>query len=168
MNEKLRRWSATIREPIPVGWSLCPAGQLVDNGLEVVAAHLPLLAVTRNRGVVKRDSLAKRDTSSEDKSKYKRVYIGDIVYNTMRMWQGVSGMAPADGIVSPAYTVMTPRQNICTSYLSYLLKYPPLIEVFRAFSQGLVDDTLALRFEDFAAIPLLCPPLGEQRRIATI
>lgn len=130
--------------------------------------HLPLLAVTRERGVIDRELVEKRDTSSEDKSKYKRVLRGDIVYNTMRMWQGVSGLAEREGLVSPAYTVTSPRGGADGRFLAFLLKYPPLVRAFRAFSQGLVDDTLSLRYSELARILVRVPSLREQRKIAAI
>jgi type I restriction enzyme, S subunit len=40
-----------------------------------------------------------------DRQKYKRALKGDIAYNMMRMWQGAVGIAPVDGLVSPAYVV---------------------------------------------------------------
>ena len=97
------------------GWSEHRLDDLFTERRERNRPNLPLLAVTGKYGVVDRDFLEKRDTSNADKSKYLRVVSGDLVYNTMRMWQGVSGLAPKEGIVSPAYTVVTPAENICSS-----------------------------------------------------
>lgn len=38
-----------------------------------------------------------------DHSRYRRAVKGNIAYNMMRMWQGAAGVAPIDGLVSPAY-----------------------------------------------------------------
>ena len=43
-----------------------------------------LLSVTQKSGVIKHDSRIKKDNSSNNKSNYKVVHVGDIVYNTMR------------------------------------------------------------------------------------
>lgn len=75
------------------------------------SADLQLLAITGNGGVVPRDDLDRRQTASEDKSNYKVIRPGDIGYNTMRMWQGVFGRSEHNGIVSPAYTVVTAKQD---------------------------------------------------------
>ncbi|WP_052342937.1 hypothetical protein [Saccharicrinis fermentans] len=69
---------------------------------------LPLLSVGIN-GVYPQDESIKKDTSNTDKSKYKRICVGDIGYNTMRMWQGRSALSSLEGIVSPAYTIITPK-----------------------------------------------------------
>lgn len=132
-------------------------------------ADLPLLAITAGRGVVPRDDVGRRDSSAADKSNYKRIAPGDIGYNTMRMWQGVSGLASTEGIVSPAYTVVTPRTDVIEpAFAAHLFKSPVVIHRFRRLSQGLVDDTLNLKFPMFAQVSVDLPSLPEQRAIARI
>jgi type I restriction enzyme S subunit len=70
--------------------------------------NLELLSVTLRNGIIKQSEGNKIDNSSSDTSSYKIVYAGDIVYNTMRMWQGASGLSNMTGYVSPAYTVVFP------------------------------------------------------------
>jgi type I restriction enzyme S subunit len=125
--------------------------------------------VTADRGLIPRDQLSKRDTSNPDKSKYKRVTLGDIAYNTMRMWQGVSALSTLEGIVSPAYTVATPTDKISGHFAKHLFKYPPVVNLFHRHSQGLVDDTLNLKFDRFSKIKLAIPrDTDEQARIAGV
>ena len=148
-------------------WGEHYLGDLFDERVELNRTGLRLLAVTGANGVVDRDTLAKRDTSSEDKSKYLRVCSGDIAYNTMRMWQGVFGLSLLEGIVSPAYTVCIPRVNLIEPrFVEQFFKLPRVINHFKRFSQGLVDDTLNLKFHQFAEIRVTIPSLEEQRRIA--
>lgn len=73
---------------------------------------MELLSVTLNDGVMPRSEIEGKDNSSEDKSNYKVVCKGDMVYNSMRMWQGANGVSDYDGIVSPAYTVLMPNKEI--------------------------------------------------------
>ena len=129
-----------------------------------------LLAVTIRSGVQKRDVMNLRDNSSDDKSHYKRVYTGDLVYNTMRMWQGASGASSFDGIVSPAYTVITPIDATGTNIIfwSYYFKFTPLVRTFQKYSQGLTSDTWNLKFPQFSEIKVLVPPLEEQTAIAGV
>lgn len=135
---------------------------------EVGYDDLPLLAITANDGVVMRSTLGRRDTSPEDKSRYLRVRSGDIVYNTMRMWQGVSGRSSIDGIVSPAYTVCTPTAKIDGRFAARLFKLPSVIHLFYRHSQGLVSDTWNLKFTHFAKIKVSIPDVVEQTRIADV
>ena len=118
---------------------------------------LPLLSVTGDRGVIPRDELEKRDTSNPDKSKYKRVAVGDLAYNTMRMWQGVSALSSLEGIVSPAYTVLIPTAHVGGRFAKHLFKFPPVVNLFHRHSQGLVDDTLNLKFNRFGKIKVTIP-----------
>jgi type I restriction enzyme, S subunit len=131
------------------------------------SGDLPLLAITGGHGVVPRDELERRDTSADDKSNYKVIRKGDIGYNTMRMWQGVFGLSAHDGIVSPAYTVVTPdRTRILGEFAAHLFSHPRVVHTFRRYSQGLVDDTLMLKYLHFSEIRLPIPEIPEQRRIA--
>jgi type I restriction enzyme S subunit len=84
------------------------------------------------------------------------------------MWQGVSGSASKEGIVSPAYTVITPEISIDRTYAKYLVKNPLLIQMFHRNSQGMVNDTLNLKFPNFASISVKVPPFPEQKKIAAI
>lgn len=152
----------------PEDWEERRLGDLFKQRKEKNRPDLPLLAVTGAGGVVPRDSLERRDTSNADKSKYLRVCEGDIAYNTMRMWQGVSGLSAHEGIVSPAYTICQPVNSVSSGYMSQLFKLPELIQVFHRNSQGLVDDTLNLKFENFSPIRIPVPPLPEQKKIAAI
>ena len=127
-----------------------------------------LLSVTQDRGVVRQKDVGRRDSSSDDKSAYWRVYPGDIVYNTMRMWQGVVGYSKLYGIVSPAYTVCQPHESIDPRFMTYLLKHPTIVAESYRLSQGLVSDTWNLRYSAFSTIEARIPELDEQERIAKI
>lgn len=131
------------------------------------SGDLPLLAITGGHGVVPRDEIERRDTSAEDKSNYKVIRKGDLGYNTMRMWQGVFGVSKYDGIISPAYTVVTPdRTRILGEFAAHLFSHPRVVHTFHRYSQGLVDDTLLLKYPHFSEIRLPIPEIIEQRRIA--
>lgn len=150
-------------------WSEVRLGEVFSERAEANRCDLPLLSVTGGRGVIPRDQLNKRDTSNADKSKYKRVTVGDIAYNTMRMWQGVSALSSLEGIVSPAYTVIVPSDRIDGGFARHLFKLPAVVHRFRRYSQGLVDDTLNLKYGQFARVRVRIPAdLGEQRKIATV
>ena len=88
--------------------------------------------------------------------------------NTMRMWQGRSALSFVEGIVSPAYTIVTPLEGVSPLFLSYLIKRPRLIYEFWTHSQGLVEDTLNCKYKDFAQITITIPSLPEQRKIAAL
>ena len=70
----------------------------------------------------------------------------------MRMWQGVSAYSEYEGIVSPAYTILAPMEGVYSRYFAYLFKTQSMIFSFYRFSQGLVDDTRNLKYENFKKI----------------
>ena len=143
-------------------------GDIFTNRVEINNTDLPLVAITGENGVVSREDLIRRDTSSEDKGSYLRVCPGDIGYNTMRMWQGVCGLSTIEGIVSPAYTIATPKEEVDGEFMALYFKSPPVIHLFRKHSQGLVDDTLNLKWRHFAEIKVTIPERQEQKAIASI
>jgi type I restriction enzyme S subunit len=118
--------------------------------------------------VVFRDGLDRKDTSSADKSKYLHICPGDIGYNTMRMWQGVSGLSQIEGIVSPAYTIVTPDDSLDPEFVALLFKYPPIVHLFYRYSQGLVSDTWNLKFRHFSEVRVRLPEKKEQKDIAAV
>ena len=123
--------------------------------------------MTMNDGIMPRSEIEGKDNSSEDKSNYKVVCKGDMVYNSMRMWQGANGVSNYDGIVSPAYTVLMPTEEIDNQYFAALFKTSNLINEFRKNSQGLTSDTWNLKYPQIRAIRLYIPSLQEQHKISS-
>ncbi|MBL1265141.1 restriction endonuclease subunit S [Methylomicrobium sp. RS1] len=129
---------------------------------------LPMLSVTMNNGVVMRESLDRKMETNLSDEEHLLVRKDDIVYNMMRMWQGASGLADRDGLLSPAYVVLAPKKGIDPLYASYLFKSSRLIYLLWAYSYGLTSDRLRLYFNDFKCIPVNIPSLPEQRKIGKI
>ena len=129
---------------------------------------MELLSVTMNDGVKPRSEIEGKDNSSEDKSNYKIVRKGDMVYNSMRMWQGANGISPCDGIVSPAYTVLMPKQEINNGYFAALFKSVTLINEFRKNSQGMTSDTWNLKYPQIETIKVQIPSVSEQDKVSEL
>ena len=150
-------------------WRVEYLGKLFRERKETNCEGLEMLAITGTQGIIPRKELDLKDNSSEDKSKYLRICVGDIGYNTMRMWQGVSAYSDYEGIVSPAYTILKPSLLVDAKYFAYLFKMPEMIFLFYRFSQGLVDDTRNLKYENFKNIKVVCPvDKSEQTAIAQV
>ena len=128
-----------------------------------------LISVTVGSGIKKFNELGRFDSKPEDMSNYKRVVEGDIAYNSMRMWQGASGYSPYTGILSPAYTVITPKYGVSAMFFSYVLKRPYMVHLFEINSQGLTSDTWNLKYPAFSQIDTIAPITNdEQNKIASI
>lgn len=147
-------------------WKKVKLGELFIERNENNKANLPLLSITADRGVIFQSESDKRDISNDDKTGYKRICPNDIGYNTMRMWQGRCALSSLEGIVSPAYTIITPKKDVNSHYMEMLFKQPFTIYCFWTHSQGLVGDTLNCKFPDFSQIKVIIPSFKEQNAIS--
>ncbi|UJJ52174.1 MULTISPECIES: restriction endonuclease subunit S [Rhodanobacter] len=148
-------------------WKRARLGKLFSERQEAGFTDLPLLSLMDKDGIVPQAESNRKNNSNADKSKYLRVVPGDIAYNTMRMWEGRSAYAGIDGLISPAYTVCAPTGGANSRFFSYYFKTAPLVGQFRKYSQGLVKDTLNLKYENFQRIEVAYPSdEDEQKKIA--
>ena len=126
-----------------------------------------LISVTINDGIKKFSELGRHDNSNDDKSKYKKVCVGDIAYNSMRMWQGASGYSPYEGIVSPAYTVLAANHGVNSRCIAHQFKLSKMIHTFKINSQGITSDNWNLKFTALSDIPIyISKQIDEQCKIA--
>ena len=127
-----------------------------------------LISVTVSQGVIKAADLDRDINASIDKHNYKVVKPGDVVYNTMRMWQGACGHSPYRGILSPAYTVLIPGKNTLGTLFDYYFKRIELLQIFKKYSQGMTSDTWNLKFDILKQVKLPFPSVEEQGKIVQL
>ena len=149
-------------------WEEKRIGDIYSERSERPSEEMELLSVTITDGVIPRTDIEWKDNSSEDKSNYKIVRIGDMAYNTMRMWQGACGISSYEGIVSPAYTILKDAALFNHDFMASLFKTERMINNFRKNSQGLTSDTWNLKYPQIATIKLRLPTLSEQNKIANL
>lgn len=126
---------------------------------------LPLLSVARERGVfVRSDDDANHNAIPEDLSNYKVACAGDLVINKMKAWQGSLGLAPVDGIVSPAYFVFEADFAV-PRFGEYLLRSKPYVAKFSAASDGVRIGQWDLNIPRMRNIEVYLPPADEQAAI---
>lgn len=90
------------------------------------SSSMEILSVSVAKGIYPA-SESDRDTNpGASLANYKVVHKGDVVYNSMRMWQGAVGSSDYDGIVSPAYVVARPAIELDSTCFGYLLKRPEM------------------------------------------
>ena len=152
---------------VPTHWQVNRNGRLFVQRNEVGYSELPILEVSLISGVRVRDfDNSSRKQVMSDRSLYKRAVEGDIAYNMMRMWQGAVGVAPVDGLVSPAYVVARPLAGNETRYYEHLFRTSAYKNEVDKYSRGIVKDRNRLYWEDFKQMPSPCPPPNEQVLIA--
>ncbi len=155
---------------IPREWEVYRIAALYSERKENGNDELPILTVSINTGVSDRelsdDESERVFVRSEDKSKYMRVYPGDLTYNMMRAWQGAFGAVRVDGMVSPAYVIVKPRREIDNRYMEALLRTQPAKEEMKRYSHGIADFRLRLYWDKFRTIKVCLPPIEEQKEIS--
>lgn len=152
---------------VPAHWEVRRNGRLFAQRVETGREELPILEVSLRTGVrVRSFGEGGRKQVMADRSKYKRAASGDIAYNMMRLWQGAVGVVPEDGLVSPAYVVAAPYEDVEPRYFAYLFRTADYMREVENFSRGIVADRNRLYWGQFKQMPSPFPPLEEQRRIA--
>ncbi|HOY68991.1 MAG TPA: restriction endonuclease subunit S [Candidatus Ozemobacteraceae bacterium] len=155
---------------VPEHWVVKRIGSLFRQVDEPGDESLQILSVSIHDGVSDKEldekEMDRKVTRSDDRTKYKAVQPGDLVYNMMRAWQGGFGTVAVAGMVSPAYVVARPVTKYMTLYIERLLRTPHAIEQMRRYSKGVTDFRLRLYWEEFKTISVVLPDAEEQLMIS--
>lgn len=152
---------------IPSAWKVRKLRTLIRRRNERNQVDLPLLSVAREKGVFVRsltDPDENHNVIPEDLSNYKVARKGSLVINKMKAWQGSMGIAPCDGIVSPAYYVF--ELDIHNRmYAQRLFRSKHYISHFAQASDGVRVGQWDLSTPGMREIPVLLPSDEEQSSI---
>ena len=127
----------------------------------------PLLSLTRGRGIVPHSEVSTRPAGASDRSGYKLCNPGDLVMNRMQAWSGMFALATLRGLISPDYSVFSPRRGceVHVAFLENLFKTPVFVDQFAKRSKGIGSGFNRLYTPNFGAVPCVVPPPAEQRAI---
>ncbi|MFZ0684046.1 MAG: restriction endonuclease subunit S [Terriglobales bacterium] len=157
------QWLGTV----PVHWKVRSLRTLIRKRAERDHPDLPLLSVAREKGVFVRsltDENENHNVIPEDLTNYKVARAGNLVINKMKAWQGSMGVAPCDGIVSPAYFVFDfDIEN--HAFGQALLRSKPYVAHFGQASDGVRVGQWDLSVAGMRQIPVLVPDANEQAAI---
>ena len=150
---------------VPARWSVRTMRSLIKARSERNRTDLPLLSVARERGVFVRAADGdNHNVIPDDLTNYKVARKGDLVINKMKAWQGSLGLAPEDGIVSPAYYVYDfAIEN--RHFGQALLRSKPYVAMLGAASDGVRIGQWDLSVARFRELPVVIPPADEQAAI---
>lgn len=154
---------------IPAHWGIVRNMALFAHRVEAGIAGLPVLQVSLRSGITAEelDQFGRPKKLIADPTKYKLIRKGDIAYNTMRMWQGAVGVSPSDGLVSPAYVVLTPRGDTCPDFYDFIFHTDVYKQQVNRQSTGIVSDRNRLYWDSFKQMPNVALPRPEQEEIVT-
>ena len=152
---------------VPIHWEVRNLRTLIRPHNERNRVDLPLLSVARERGVFVRsmtDASENHNVIPLDLTNYKVARSGSLVINKMKAWQGSMGIAPCDGIVSPAYYVFD-FDIANRAFGQTLLRSKPYVAHFGQASDGVRVGQWDLTIAAMRQIPVLAPPPEEQAAI---
>ncbi len=152
---------------VPATWEVRNLRTLISKRAERDRPDLPLLSVAREKGVFVRsmtDVDENHNVIPDDLSNYKVARAGNLVINKMKAWQGSMGIAPCDGIVSPAYYVFDFRIGN-HAFGQRLLRSKPYVAHFAQASDGVRVGQWDLSIPGMRQIPMLVPSEDEQAAI---
>ena len=151
-------------------WEQRKLGEVYTERNERGNDSLPILSVSIHSGVsdgeLDAENLGKTVRRSEDKSTYKHVYEGDLIFNMMRAWQGAIGVAKSEGMISPAYISAIPSENLYPLFMNYLLRRKEIIGQINNLSYGVTDFRKRLYWDSFVKVVCNIPSVEEQKKIA--
>lgn len=164
----LRDAGAPWLQKIPKHWGLERARWLFrERNQRSRSEDNELLTVSHLTGVTRRSETVVHMFEAKTTEDYKICRAGDLVINTLWAWMGAMGVAPMDGIVSPAYNVYEPIEHLEPDYVDALVRLPVFAQEVGRYSKGVWSSRLRLYPEGFYGVSLPLPPLREQREIVT-
>lgn len=125
----------------------------------------PLLAATQSYGVIKKADYEVRTVEAlKNLRTLKLVEIGDFVIS-LRSFQGGIEYSHCRGIISPAYTILTPT-HITADYFKYLGKSSIFINLLKSTVTG-IREGQNIDYNKLKSEYMPIPPLEEQQSMAT-
>lgn len=148
---------------IPSHWEVRKIKFTFKERSEKGYSNEPLLAATQNHGVIlKADYESRTVEATKGLDTLKLVEIGDFVIS-LRSFQGGLEYAYNRGIISPAYTVLTPIY-INKDYFKYLAKSQIFILLLKSTVTG-IREGQNIDYSKLKEYSLPIPPTEEQRKI---
>ena len=124
----------------------------------------PLLAATQSKGVVRKEDYGLRTvTALNGLENLKLVEVGDFVIS-LRSFQGGIETSHARGIISPAYTVLRPRDEFEPRYFKSYFKSADFIRSLSLFVTG-IREGQNIDYERLSRAFMPLPPPDEQAAI---
>lgn len=122
---------------IPENWSYRKIKFLFNERSEKGYPDEPLLVASQNMGVVPKDVYGNRTVEAQKNLHLlKLVKAGDFVIS-LRSFQGGIEYAYYQGIISPAYTIMEPKEEINPGYFRHLAKSRLFIDLLQMCVTGI-------------------------------
>lgn len=155
---------------IPENWKMVYSKKLFAERKDKAFLNDEQLTASQKHGVISQKEFMEKEgrrvtVVTKGVDILKHVGKGDFIIS-MRSFQGGLEYSYVEGKISSAYVMLIPRKGLVyDEYFKWLLKSTPYIKALQG-TADLVRDGQALRYANFAKVPLPQVPIDEQKRIA--
>lgn len=150
---------------IPAHWNAVKMKYCFEQRSEKGYPNEPMLCATQSEGVIPQSMYSNRVVVvNKGFEGLKLVKVGDFVIS-LRSFQGGIEYAYYQGIISSAYTILTPKDEKNSRYFKYLFKSHPFIQLLQTCVTGIREGqniNYGMLGNNFIPIP----PIEEQNAIA--
>lgn len=156
-------------QTIPDNWSIIPSKYLFrDSNVRRLDGDIQLTA-SQKYGIISQVDYMEREQSAivlanKGLESWKHVEPLDFIIS-LRSFQGGLEMSEVKGCITWHYVVLKATQAIHHSYYKWLFKSTQYITALQR-TCNFIRDGQDLRYSNFAKVPLLYPPVEEQKTIA--
>lgn len=135
-----------------------------------------VLTISAQRGLINQNEFFNKTVASDDKTNYFLLNKGEFAYNkSCSSGYPVGALKRLDyyekGVVSPLYICFSAKEtNRCPDFFVHYFEAGLMNREIQAFAQEGARNhgLLNIAVEDFFNSNLICPPIGEQKKIADI
>lgn len=152
----------------PSNWQIKPISAVAQVVSITNRPDLELLSVYLDQGVVRFSDVEEKRTNSTsiDLSKYQVVKPGNLVLNNQQAWRGSVGVSNYEGIVSPAYIVLSLISDFDPTFANYYFRTKATVAHFLVSSKGVGTIQRNLYWQALKRCSVVIPPINEQQAIA--
>lgn len=168
-NVKMKDSGIEWNRKIPIHWNTIASRRVFCERKGKAQFGLRQLTSSQKHGILYQEDFMQMENQKvvlvdKDFSILKQVEPNDFVIS-MRSFQGGLEYSTLKGCISSAYVMIIPGKEVYPPFYKWLFKSAKYINALQSTS-NLIRDGQALRFSNFAQIPLFIIPLEEQREIA--
>lgn len=165
-NVKMKKTGIAWLEEVPEHWEMVKMKYLFTERSEKNHPEEPMLSATQTEGVILQSKYKNRvvvvTTGFEG---LKLVRIGDFVIH-LRSFQGGIEIAYDQGIISSAYTILSPNYTDYSDYYKLLFKSSSFIDLLKICVTG-IREGQNINYSKLKQYQLPVPPLSEQQAIVS-
>lgn len=152
---------------VPESWKIVKAKEVFKSVSIKNNENEELLSVTQDKGTIPRSQLEGNVVMPEGSTRGYKLVVPNNFIISLRSFQGGLEISKHRGIISPAYTVLENKIEICHDYFKYYFKKEEFINRLNGAIVG-IRDGKQISYADFGEMFLPVPSLEEQIKIAEI